>query len=412
MHGLSTRFLILLLIGLWFSSVALAEISLGDQTFSLRGFGTLGGPYNFDGQAGFIRNNSQPDGARGDGVGWDIDSRLGLQLDWKPREDFSGALQLVSRYRYDGSFTPDVTLAFLKYAFDPDLEMRVGRIGIDFNFQADSRDAGYTYLWVRPPVEYFGQSFMSHGDGFDLTATHGLGEGILQGKLYAAQASETVPTAAGNEYELDGSALVGGYLQYQRLNWQFRIGYRVFQLENETPADPLLTLVQDTGVPDAIAFAQKARIAGKRFNLFDIGVAYDQGPLQSQLFIKRFSSESITFPDYISGFWSVGYRIGSWTPYLVYSRIKSEQDSYATGLPDIPPFDALNARVIQALSPYQFDQQTFSLGVRHDFARNADFKLQLDFIRNDRLPSALWTDSDPDWDGRATVLSATLDFVF
>ena len=81
-------------------------------------------------------------------------------------------------------------------------------------------------------------------------------------------------------------------------------------------------------------------------------------------------------------------------------------------LPNSLPFEAINAGVAQAFSFNQVNQETFSLGVRYDFAQNADFKLQLDWIDSRDNPSILWIDPEPDWDGQAAVLSATFDFVF
>lgn len=128
--------------------------------------------------------------------------------------------------------------------------------------------------------------------------------------------------------------------------------------------------------------------------------------------MSRLSSEALTSPSKTAGYLSVGYRIRQWTPYLVYSRIKSEHPQRTTGLPDISPFDVINARVSQALLAGQADQETFSLGARYDFARNVDFKLQLDWIHSRDNPSLLWIDPESDWDGRSAVLSATLDFIF
>ena len=204
-------FFVVMLLSLWLSRVALAELSFGGETLFLSGFGTLGGPYNLDGQAGFIRDKTQPEGARGDGVDWAIDSRLGLQATWRPSEDFESTLQLVSKYRNDGGYRPQVTWAFLKYAFDPDAQVRVGRLGYDIYLLAESRDVGYSYLWVRPPVDSFGQVYNSYFDGLDLTLANSLGDGVLRGKLFLGQMTGTIPTSFPDlEYDLDGSILWGG----------------------------------------------------------------------------------------------------------------------------------------------------------------------------------------------------------
>ncbi|MCB1777163.1 MAG: hypothetical protein KDI50_06985 [Candidatus Competibacteraceae bacterium] len=384
-----------------------------DETFFLNGFGTLGGPYNFDDEAGFIRDISQPKGARGNGIDWSIDSRLGLQGTWRPNEDFETTLQLVTKYRYDGSFRPEVTWGFLKYAINPNAQVRVGRLGADLYLQADSRDVGYAYLWTRPPVDYFGWIFISYFDGIDFVAARELGDGILRGKLYAGRARETLHRSEGSEYSLKGTTVMGGHLEYQHINWLFRLSYGAIRLgDDDLSLVPLMNALQSTGVPQANALAEEMSLAGKYFNLFGVGIAYDKGPLQSQLMIGHLSSEVLTPPSSTAGYLSASYRIGQWTPYLVYSRIKSEHPRRMTGLPNIPPFDAVNAGVSQALLAGQADQETFSLGARYDFARNMDLKFQLDWIHSRDNPSLLWTAPEPDWDGRSAVLSVTLDFVF
>lgn len=406
---------IAMLLGLWLSRSALAELSLNGETFSLSGFGTLGGPYNLDGQAGFIRDKTQPEGARGDGIDWAIDSRLGLQATWRPRDDFEGTLQLVSKYHDDGSYRPQATWAFLKYAFAPDSQVRVGRLGYDIYLFAESRDVGYSYLWVRPPVDCFGQIYNSYFDGLDLTLADGWGEGVLRGKLFLGQLTGTIPTSfRDSEYDLSGSILWGGYIDYQTPHWLFRAGLGKSRLENELPPYAMLQdALRSTQVPQAVALAQDLGFAGKQLKFLAAGIAYDNGPLQSQLALSHAVSDTLSYPGNTAGYWSIGYRTGQWTPYFVYSRIKSTRDDQReTGLPDTPPFEVINTGVAQALSANQANQYTLSLGIRYDFARNVDFKLQVDWIRSRGNPTLLWTDPDPDWDGRATIVSATLDFVF
>ena len=70
------------------------------------------------------------------------------------------------------------------------------------------------------------------------------------------------------------------------------------------------------------------------------------------------------------------------------------------------------AAVDEAITFNQFDQDTISLGARYDFAKNAALKMQVDWAHSRDNPSMFWVEPDPDWDGRATLFSVTLDFVF
>nr|NIV39834.1 hypothetical protein [Anaerolineae bacterium] len=55
-------------------------------------------------------------------------------------------------------------------------------------------------------------------------------------------------------------------------------------------------------------------------------------------------------------------------------------------------------------------QHTFSIGARYDIHERMAVKLQVDRVHAREY--MFWTNVDTDWDGRATIVSATLDFTF
>lgn len=97
----------------------------GDQfpAFALSGFGTLGATRTSSNEVAFVRDLAQPEGA---GKRWDgrVDSLLGVQANLQASSQLEGVVQLVSRYRYDRSFTPEVSWAYLKFDPDPKLTGR------------------------------------------------------------------------------------------------------------------------------------------------------------------------------------------------------------------------------------------------------------------------------------------------
>ena len=103
---------------------------------------------------------------------------------------------------------------------------------------------------------------------------------------------------------------------------------------------------------------------------------------------------------YISG----GYRIKKFTPYLTYA-----QNSPGTFLPDFPPPSPTSIRLANRA------QSAVSLGVRWDFMKNADLKLQYDQVKlsNDsngflaNVPSNVTL-----YGAKFHVFSAVVDFVF
>jgi hypothetical protein len=113
----------------------------------LTGFGTFGVAYNTSNKVDLLRDLSQTNG-----VGFSrkfdfgLDSNLGLQLDMRSAAStISGAVQVVAKRDHAG-ITPDLTLAFVRYAGD-DWSLRAGRVGFDVYPNADSRLIGYSYVW-------------------------------------------------------------------------------------------------------------------------------------------------------------------------------------------------------------------------------------------------------------------------
>jgi hypothetical protein len=380
-----------------------------DSALKLRGFGTVGVVGNSTSGAHFIRDILQPGGVAG---GWSsaVDSRLGLQANFRLTDQIEGVAQVVSMYNYDGSYRPGLEWAFVSYSPDPAFKVRLGRLGWDVYMLSDSRNVGYSYLWVRPPVEYFGQLQIPHVDGADVVVKHQLGGGIASAKLYAGLADQKVPSPPTADYDLAGSVVRGVNLDYQKGAWQFRVGYTAVKVENELPGlVPLLGALSVSG-PGAAALGADLSLAGKTIEIVSAGTVFENGPWQAQLMVNRFTSDTLIFPQKDSGYLLLGYRIDKWTPFVNFAATRSVGASQRrTGLPLPNPLDTA---VATTLAVAQSRQNTLSLGVRYDFMRNADLKVQLDRVRVSDHAALLWRNARADWNGHATILSVALDFVF
>lgn len=380
-----------------------------ESAVSLSGFGTAGLAHNSTGKAEFIRDILQP---RGVANAWsaDVDSRFGVQINARATAEIELVAQAISLYNYSGSYRPDLDWAFVSYSPNADLKVRVGRLGWDVYMLSDSRNVGYSYLWVRPPVDYFGQLQISHIDGADVVFKRELGAGLASAKVYGGRADQKVPSGTGDYYDLAGTRVLGVNLDYQRQDWLFRAGYTSVRLKNELPIFvPLLESLRSTGSPTAASLADDLSFAGKSIQIMSAGVVYEHGPWQAQLMFNRLASDTLAYPRKDSGYLLVGYRSGQWTPFVTLSATRSEESQRGTGFPTPNPLDDA---VSASLASSQSRQRTASIGVRYDFMRNADLKIQLDQIRVFDNAAFLWRNVQPGWDGRATVFSVALDFVF
>jgi hypothetical protein len=392
------------------ASGALADEPKPEGLVSFSGFGTLGCAHNSTAQAEFIRDILQP---RGVANTWncDLDSRVGFQVNARPTADIEVVVQVVSNYNYTGSYRPELTWAFVSYSPDPDFKARVGRLGWDVYMLSDSRNVGYSYLWVRPPVDYFGPLQIPYFDGADAVFKHELGGGLVSAKVYGGRADQKVPSGPDVYYDLAGSRVLGANLDYQIGDWQFRAGYTSFRAKNELPGfDPLFAALRGTGSPIAADLATDLALADKTIAIMVAGAVYEHGPWQAQLMFNRQTSNSLIAPQKDSGYFLLGYRSGQWTPFVMLSATKSKADPQrGTGFPTPNPLDDA---VSMSLAAAQSRERTLSLGLRYDVAHNVDLKIQLDRVQVQDHAAFLWRNPQPDWNGRATIFSLALDFVF
>lgn len=367
---------------------------------AVTGFGTLGMARTDNDAIRYVRDLSQPTGV---GKAWSgrIDSLLGIQANYRFDEQWEGVAQAVSRYRHDRSHDPELTWAFLRYDPTPALGLRAGRLGTEFYMLADSRLVGYANLAARPPIDYFGTLIFSYIDGVDASATQPVGPGLLRGKLFAGRSPETTPFMADTPWDLSGTRLVGGHVDYLAGPWQLRAGHARVRWARDAPLDSLVGFDIEAAEPEL-------SIAKTTTRFDSLGAVYDEGPLQVQFMLSRTAHDSLAYEDSRAGFVIAAYRIGDITPYLGYAWSKSKPDNYASPSPE-PLASLINGLTVGSHS----DQYTWSLGARWDVARNLALKAQVDRIHGAPSSRFLYRDiAAHAWDGHLTVLSLALDFVF
>ena len=378
--------------------IALPVMAESESAFSLQGFGTLGMARTTTNDEEFVRDLSQPRGIRKEWSGL-IDSVLGLQGAWRVNPQLEAVLQATSRYRYDKTFTPEIAWAYLKYDPLPNLSLRGGRLGTEFFMMADSRWVGYSFLTVRPPGDYFWYLPFYSIHGADAAISIPLGENVLRAKAFYGRSDGRIPLAD-EQWDIAGSPMVGGYLEYQFGAWQARASYANIRFKNDLPIAPVLK--KQFGLTLNPLDAAFLATHDTRTHYYSLGVVYDRGPWQAQLMLNHIDQGSNALESSDGGYALLGYRINQVTPYLGHSWVLSRSRGNAPS--------AIAAYVMQ---DSRSDQQTTFAGMRWDVARNVALKAQWDGIRGE--PSSLFPyrqDNRARWDGRMDVFSLTMDFVF
>lgn len=348
-----------------------------EPMFKFGGFGTLGVSHSSQSLGDYVLDGTVPKGP-GRSSNWSTgnDSRIGVQVTANFTPKTSAVLQVISEYQADSTYRPIVEWANVKYAFTPDAYIRAGRIALPTFLNSDHRKVGYSYPWIHPPVELYRQLSITNSDGLDASYRFGIGGAGNSIKIIYGRNTIDRPTSTSSSRNLWG---IFDTLEYGPAT--LRVGYQ------ERESSSLNHLTGVTG-----AWTTNSDLS--------IGASYDPGDwfVMSE-WIQRKSATKIG-----AMYASAGYRINKFAPYLTYN-----QNSPASFLPGFP---APTANVIRIAKR---SQSTTSLGVRWDFMKNTDFKLQYDQVRlgDDsngylaNLPAGIIL-----YGTKFHVLSAVFDFVF
>jgi hypothetical protein len=311
--------------------------------FKLGGFGTLGASHSSQTLGDYILDSTQPKGAGRSGS-WFAgnDSRLGAQLTANVTANLSGVVQVISEYQADGSYRPAVEWANVKYAFSPDAYVRIGRIALPTFLNSDSRKVGYSYPWIHPPVDLYRVVSITNSDGIDAMYRFAIGEASNAIKVINGKNTIDRPTSVSESQDMWG---VFDTLEYGPALFRFGYQKRIASSLN------LLTGVQGGWVPNSD---------------LSIGASFDPGNwfVMSE-WIQRKSTTKLS-----AMYVSAGVRVDKFTPYITYSN-----NGRGSFLPGFPPPTA--ASIVSA----NRSQSTASMGVRWDFMKHADFKLQYDQVK-------------------------------
>ena len=305
------------------------------------------------------------------------DTRIAGHMAAKLSPKVSAVLQVVAEYTAENSYKPEIEWANVKYAFTPDAYIRFGRIAVPTFLNSDNRDVGYTYVWIHPPIELYRQLAITHSDGVDVMYRADIGEAVhtIKAILYGENTLER-STSKSNSKDMWG---IFDTIEYGSTT--AHVGYQERLSETEN---------LQTGSTGAWV----------RNSDLSAGIQYDPG---NWFVISEWIQRESTYKSsamYVSG----GYRVKKFTPYLTYA-----QNSPGSFLPGSPPLSSSSIRLAER------SQSAISLGVRWDFMRNTDLKLQYDQVKLSDNSNGFLANVPAGvtlYGAKFHVISAAVDFIF
>lgn len=383
-------------------------------TFNLRGFGSVGVVHADYREADFTSSilKSEGSGATHE-WSYNLDSRVGAQLDVKFDKKWSAVVQLVAEQRYDHSYKPGVEWANLKYQATPDLALRVGRIALPIFLAADYRKVGYAYPWVRTPQEVYGGVPITNSDGADLSYRWQLGGVKHVTQAFYGRTDVHLTDSTG--VQARGIAGITESVEYGAATLRVSAFTSVL---NTNVMRPLFDGFRQFGAQGA-AIADKYDVVDKRMSVLAIGLNYDPGSWF--LMAEGGTSDGHSFLAHSRAMYaSAGYRAGQFTPYLIWSRTDAMSATSDPGLSTagLPPAYAYAAGALNAgldtLLKTLASQTTVAAGVRWDLRTDMALKLQYERVLPRDGSRGTLINLQPGFrSGQPVhVTSAVLDFVF
>lgn len=404
--------------------------TVGSPAISWHGFGTLGAVRSDQDHSDVVSNVFlQPNGA-GHTRRWHmgVDSKIGGQLDARFSPELSAVLQVVSKHRYDNSWTPEIEWANVKYQFTPAFSARLGRTVAPMFMRSDTTNVGYANPWLRGPQEIYAMVPITHLDGVDMAWNVGVGP--VMNSFQANFGYNQFKAVDGLEITGKNAWIISDTVEYENLT--LRVSYLAVDLSfDSADLDSLLNGLSGAG--DNLVTAGfpleggRARALARRYDLddtpleiFSVGARFNPGDWLLMGEWARMTDAGV-LPETDGWYVTGGYHFGKTTPYVTVAEVNARTPS-ESGIPlaGLPPGSlqgaagALNSgldAVLRAASP---SQKSLTLGLRWDLLDAAALKFEYQHIRLDDLSAGRFGNLQPGFrpGGNADVFSIALDFVF
>ena len=399
-------------------------------TYSFNGFATLGAVYSDEDQADFVSSwLLQPNGA-GHTSEWHagVDSKLGGQLDIQFNTAFSAVLQVVVQRQEDNAWTPEIEWANIKYQFNDNLSLRLGRTVLQTFMVSDTRLVGYANPWIRGPQEVYQLNPLTNFDGLDLTYSQEFDSGRNIMQLNIGQSNRDIIRDGQirarnglvliNTFEVDFATL---RLMYMRAKLDLSIEQSDLAFDAYATLGEALSFIpgQEANAAQARAISTRYLVEDAPTELYSVGIKLEPG---NWLLMGEWGrvTETGALASVTAGYTTLAYHFAELMPFLTLAEVNgdtpNEPGLATTGMP--PPLAAEVNQLNQGLNTLLFQasaaQKSITAGLRWDFQPGAALKLQYQHIDIDRQSPGRLGNIQPGFSpgGTVNVFSTAIDLVF
>ena len=289
------------------------------------------------------------------------DSNLAFQFKAKSEFGLSATAQVTAQAA--NSLDPEFEWLYLSYAINDSLSFNAGRQRLPLYLHSDHLDVGYTYHWVRPPIDIYGGEGVSRYHGASLLYTTELANIETEIHLYAGNIkNDNSQQYRARIKDLYGAIITGTY-DWLTLRAAYHIGENYTDNANEVTLNPQ-TISKEK--PADLYFASFGFIADFNRYFFEGEIIR----LGVEPYFENVTLNSIApgigslsrIGDSLAYMLTGGYRFKTVTLHLTWS----ERQFYQS-IPSIP----------QVANLTELERHSWSIGGRWDFHSNMAFKTEL-----------------------------------
>jgi len=380
--------LIILCIAFFFSAASSAlEANLSN--FTINGFGTLGLIKSTDKELGFRETISQQ--GVFDEYNFSRNSDVGIQANYYATDKLDFGLQFLAKERYKNSLDKTIQSAYINYHITSKINLRLGRVSAGSYMMSDYMHVGFTQLWTHLPTEFYGAHPVTAIDGLDLVFRQSLFDGFFSTKLWFGRTNYDIYGKEPSDVNLE--QMLGASVAWENDIWHFKVAHS--QIKASVKNNTITSLEQSfqaaslAGWPEAANFTDLLS-DDSIIRYYSAAVTYDNADWLIQSELGLVNSDWLLNPSKVSGYLSVGRKLGSVTPFIMGGWSEAQDRRFIIPTPSVGAYIPL-----QQFSQYIFNQNytaqhTLSVGARWDVQPKIALKIQWDKTWTDQYGNKLF----------------------
>lgn len=314
-------------------------------------------------------------------------SKLGGQITLT-KDAFDFVAQATLK-RYENDFDSKMNWLNLKYSYE-NFAIRAGKMQLPLFLNSNSLDISYVHLWAKAPIEVYGIFPIKSYNGMELLYQKSFANDIYFDMQVTPFGSikedvDLIDSFGSVEGELKDIRNVMMSLDIN--NFSFKSTYTQGKINISSQGTGIDTLTSTLRQFGFSSLADKYSFENTKLEFLSFGIDYDNDTFILKSEISKMKSESF-LPNVLSYYALAGYRIGRWTPFMMYAENQNEKEHYtedglvtnSTNPVVIGSIAQIKAGLEQELYKMNSSQKTSSVGFRYDYKKGIAFKFQTDRI--------------------------------